>query len=93
MRAFERFNRGKHHWRQVRPFNFLLVAHSGALDRGELTSRFLLVARYERDPRKWTRLRWVNVYDPSRSYRTLDSWLLSLRPDWCRGAVGPGPRR
>jgi hypothetical protein len=49
--AFPRFNRGKPHWRQVRPFNFLLVAHSRALDRAELTSRFLLVARYETDPR------------------------------------------
>jgi hypothetical protein len=66
--AFKHFNRGEPHWRQVRPFNFLLVAHSGALDRGELTHRFLLVARYERDPRKWTRLRWINVYDPTRSY-------------------------
>ncbi len=39
LRAFKHFNRGKPHWRQVRPFNFLLVAHSGALDRGGLTSR------------------------------------------------------
>jgi hypothetical protein len=67
-RAFEQFNRGKPHWRQVRPFNFLLVAHSGALDRGELTNRFLLVARHERDRSKWTRLRWVNVHDPQRTY-------------------------
>jgi hypothetical protein len=66
--AFNQFNRGKPHWQQVRPFNFLLVAHSGALDRGELTSRFLLVTRFERDPRKWARLRWVNVYDPERTY-------------------------
>jgi hypothetical protein len=67
-RAFNRFNHGKPHWRQVRPFNFMLVAHSGALDRGQLTSRFLLVTRYEKDPSKWTRLRWINVYDPSHSY-------------------------
>lgn len=60
--------RDKPHWRQVRPFNFLLVAHSGALDRGELQSRFLLVTRYERDPRKWARLRWINVHDSKRSY-------------------------
>ena len=67
-RAFKPFNRGKPHWRQVRPFNFLLTAHCGALDRGELTSRFLLVTRYEKDPSKWTRLRWINVHDPGRSY-------------------------
>jgi len=67
-RAFKHFNRGKTHWRQVRPFNFLLTAHCGALDRGELTNRFLLVTRYETDARKWTRLRWINVYDPKRTY-------------------------
>ena len=68
LRAFKHFNRSKPHWRQVRPFNFLLVAHSDALDRVELTDRFLLVARFEPDPRKWTRLRWINVHEPSRNY-------------------------
>jgi hypothetical protein len=67
-RAFKPFNRGKPHWRQVRPFNFLLTGHCGALDRGELTSRFLLVTRYETDASKWTRLRWINVHDPKRTY-------------------------
>jgi hypothetical protein len=66
--AFEPFNQGKPHWRRVRPFNFLLTAHTGALDRGELISRFLLITRYERDPRKWTRLRWINAYEPKRTY-------------------------
>ncbi len=49
---------------RIRPYNFGLVAHVHEPGLQGLPDRFLLVAPYESDPRKWRRLRWTNAYDP-----------------------------
>jgi hypothetical protein len=62
LHPFQAFNRGKDFADQVKPFNFLLSAHVHSFGHpdGVDPKTFHLMAPYERDPRKWTRLPWVN---------------------------------
>ena len=50
---------------RIRPFNFLLSANIAPLGHppGSDPARFHLVARYERDPSRWLRMRWLDRYD------------------------------
>jgi hypothetical protein len=72
LRPFAALNEGRPYCEQIKPHGFLLVAHvaPGGYPRGVDPKRFALVAPYEPDPRRWRRLPWRNVYDPSgSSYR------------------------
>jgi hypothetical protein len=65
LRPFTAYNRGKPYAQQVKPYNFLLTAfvrrfgHPDGVD----PAHFHLVAPFESDPRKWTKLSWMNLYD------------------------------
>jgi hypothetical protein len=72
LRPFDRYNQGQPGPdASVRPFNFLLSANLAPLGYPPDVdpTRFHLIARYERDPSKWLRMRWINRYDHSgRTY-------------------------
>ena len=70
-RAFAALNKRSTYPEQVKPFNFLLIAHIAPLGHptGADPSRFLLVAPYNPDPRQWKKLLWTNPYEPGTSYR------------------------
>ena len=70
-RAFANLNENLAYPEQVKPFNFLLIAHVAPLGHppGADPNRFLLVAPYNPDPRQWKKLRWTNAYQPGSSYR------------------------
>src|SRR5207244_8577994 len=66
--------------KQVKPFNFLLVAHvaPGGHPAGADPKRVTLVAPYEPDPRRWRQLPWRNVYDPAGpTYTIINETLVS----------------
>jgi hypothetical protein len=75
--CFEDWNDGKPRRRQVRPFNFFMVAQEKQLARdkaGELhispiTGQCALIAPYESDPDRWDKLEWTNRYQPGSSYQ------------------------
>jgi hypothetical protein len=51
-------------YQRVRPYNFLLTAHIAPLGHppGADTKHFQLVAPYNRDPRQWKKLAWIDTY-------------------------------
>ncbi len=62
LKPFAELDAGKPYAGQVKPFNFLLVAHVRAFGHPEGVDpqRFQLVAPFERDPAKWLNLPWVD---------------------------------
>jgi hypothetical protein len=70
LRAFETYNTGKPAHQQIRPYNFLLAAHTATLGHptGADPERFQLIAPYRRDARQWRKLRWTE-YHTGHSYR------------------------
>lgn len=64
LRPFAAYNAGRPPTAQVRPFNFLLSGTVARLGHPPDTdpAHFHLLARYERDPAKWLRMRWVDRY-------------------------------
>jgi hypothetical protein len=69
LRPFTAYNRGKPYAQRVKPYNFLLttfVRRMGHPD-GVAPTHFHLVAPFEADPRKWTKLSWMNLYDDKGS--------------------------
>jgi hypothetical protein len=67
LRPFTTWNRGKPYARQVKPYNFLVTAFVKPLEHLQDAdpARFHLVAPFEADPRRWSRLPWRNLYDPT----------------------------
>ncbi|MFL5799801.1 MAG: hypothetical protein ACJ77A_17975 [Actinomycetota bacterium] len=68
--AFDGFNRGSSYADSVKPFNFMLVAYvdaPGGFPTDVDRNKFVLVAPYEPDPARWTRITWFNRYDPEHS--------------------------
>jgi hypothetical protein len=65
LKPFTMWNRRKPYCDQVKPCNFLLTAFVARMGHppGVNEKRFHLVAPYESDPRRWTRLPWSNLYD------------------------------
>jgi hypothetical protein len=59
---------------RIKPFNFLLAAHiaPGGFPLRADKSRFLLVAGYQRDPRRWVKLRWRDVHSKDVYRATTD---------------------
>jgi hypothetical protein len=73
LRPFATWNKGKPYARQVKPYNFLLTAYVKPLGypEGADPAHFHLVAPFESDPRKWSRLPWRNLYDESGTRYTI----------------------
>jgi hypothetical protein len=73
LRPFTTLNQGKPYAQQVKPYNFLLTAY--VLPLGHLAgvdpARFHVVAPFETNPRTWTKLAWMNLYDPSGTRYTI----------------------
>jgi hypothetical protein len=70
MRAFNDWNRGKPYPDQIKPANFLLLAHDDplvALPSGLRRERLTLIAPYSRDPEEWTALAFRNRFDGRRA--------------------------
>ncbi len=67
LRAFGRLNGDKPYVDQVKPFNFMLTAAGvtppAGVGPGE---RFRLVAPWESDPSRWSKLSWVDLHHPER---------------------------
>ncbi len=61
---FARKDQRKPYADRVKPFNFLLAGHTAPLGfpHGVDPKHFLLVAPYERDPKRWLKLRWTDVH-------------------------------
>ncbi len=79
LRPFKHWNRTKPYARQVKPGNFLLIAHitPGGHPAGTDPEHFILVAPYEPDPTKWQRLPWTNLHAPEGpTYRITDQSLI-----------------
>jgi hypothetical protein len=64
LRPFARLNAGKSYAQQIKPFNFILSCHVAKLGHPSDADpeRFHLIAPYERDPRKWLQLPWIDQY-------------------------------
>ena len=80
LKSFTTWNRRKPYRDQVKPCNFLLTAFIAPFGHPPSVNpaRFHLVAPYEVEPRKWTRLSWMNLYDATgQRYQ-----LTTLRSDY-----------
>jgi hypothetical protein len=66
LQPFAAQNKNKPYLDQIKPANFLLVAHvaPSGHPRGADPARFALLTPYEPDPRRWSQLAWRNVHDP-----------------------------
>jgi hypothetical protein len=73
LHPFREFNRGKPYVQQVKPYNFLLTAYVLPFGYPEDVDpkRFHLVAPFETDARKWTKLVWKNLYDAAGTRYTI----------------------
>jgi len=62
MERLARLNEGKKYPDMCKPFNFLLAAHVEhfSLPVGADPKHFQLIAPYDPDPRKWTRMEWID---------------------------------
>ena len=70
LRPLAKLNAGKAYAQQIKPFNFILSCHVAPYGHpiGADLERFHLIAPYERDPRKWLALPWIDQYS-SKQYR------------------------
>jgi hypothetical protein len=70
LRAFARRNQGRPYSDQVKPFNFVLTAHTAqfGVPSSADPTRFQLIAPWESDPRRWHGLDWTNRDEPTASY-------------------------
>jgi hypothetical protein len=70
MKPLSRLNHGKPYTRQLKPFNFLLTCHVRAFGHPEGVDAelFHLIAPWESDPGRWTRIDWIDQYS-GRVYR------------------------
>jgi hypothetical protein len=57
-------NANKDYCDQIKPFNFLLTCHVSPLGHpvGANPERFHLIAPYELNPKKWSKLSWIDQY-------------------------------
>ncbi len=64
LRPLATLNAGKSYEQQIKPFNFILSCHVAKFGHPNDADpeRFHLLAPYERDPRKWLALPWIDQY-------------------------------
>ncbi|MGI8557667.1 MAG: hypothetical protein ACR2ND_05075 [Solirubrobacteraceae bacterium] len=67
-RLFQTLNGDKPYAGQIKPFNFLNVAFVDAVERPAADEPVVLVAPYERNPRRWPQQVWTNRFN-GRPYR------------------------
>jgi hypothetical protein len=75
LHPFAQLNEGKPYQEQIKPANFLLVAHvpAGGHPPGAVPERFALAAPFDGDPRSWARLPWRSVYDRGGATYRIDT--------------------
>ncbi len=68
LRPFDKLNVRKSYAAKIKPFNFMLTSHLAehGAPAGADPQRFRLIAPYERDPRKWAKLPWIDQYSEKR---------------------------
>ena len=68
LKPLKALNAGKPYGTQIKPFNFILSCHVRKLGHpvGANPERFHLIAPYESDPGKWTKLHWIDQYSGKR---------------------------
>jgi len=64
MRPLTSLNEGKSYKDQIKPFNFLLSCHVSQLGHpiGVNPERFHLIAPYESDSKRWSKIDWIDQY-------------------------------
>jgi len=64
LESLQGLNKGKTYRDQIKPFNFLITCHVKPFGhRTDINpEKFHLIAPYELDPNKWTRMNWVDQY-------------------------------
>jgi hypothetical protein len=64
MRPLTSFNKDKRYSDIIKPFNFLLTCHVKPLGHppGVDPTRFHLIAPYDKDPRRWLKMNWIDQY-------------------------------
>ena len=82
-RPFAASDEGQPYSQSIKPFNFLLAAHIApfGFPVGADLKRFLLTAPYEKDPKRWMKLPWVDVYSRARFDITTDSSHRDYHPE------------
>jgi len=70
LRAFRELNAGKPYAQKVKPFNFMLACQVKNLGRpiGADPTRFHLIAPFEPNGTRWTKMLWIDQYS-SRRYK------------------------
>jgi hypothetical protein len=68
MRPLEQLNVAQPYAGQLKPFNFLLTCHVRKLGHptGVDPEQFHLIAPFESDPRRWTKMDWIDQYSGER---------------------------
>jgi hypothetical protein len=69
---FKPLNHGKPYDQQIKPFNFLNITFVNPTERPTDEERLVLIAPYERDPRRWTHQRWTNRFNEHNYCITTD---------------------
>ncbi len=73
--AFKTWNKGKPWAEQIKPFNFLLVAHVAKFNHPEGVTHLTLIAPYSNKPDEWATLPWRNRHDPDGpAYTITTGW-------------------
>ena len=64
MRSLESLNEGRPYGEQLKPFNFLLTCHVRVFGHptGVDAQRFHLIAPYDKNPKRWTKIDWIDQY-------------------------------
>jgi len=80
MQALNGLNDGKSYPYQIKPFNFLLTCQVSPFGHpvGADPTHFHLIAPYESDPRKWSKLNWIDQYT-GKKYRITTAGNLGTR--------------
>ena len=72
LEPFNAWNEGREWADQVKPYNFLLIAHVDRLSTPvDVDGPFTLIAPFSNQPEDWTRLPWRNRYDPTGPVYTI----------------------
>jgi hypothetical protein len=77
LRWFDALNRGRSYKEQVKPGNFMLVAHPQKFDPSGVAP----IAPYESDPRRWPQMSWFDRHADRTVTLAVDRFDGDIRPD------------